>query len=165
MFFISGVNNRVAARSRSIQLESSATEAQRVLGSEHEFGLGFELQFELGFKFHYELEIEFGYELELKFQCELEFFLFISYVFSSPASTCRLGKSKFTFFYQFFRRSPSSVSTSRLGNDFSLFLPLQDPILDQKRSLGEIEMHPAERIGDAEEPRGDQEFARECSQE
>ena len=102
MFFISGVSNRVAARSRSIQLESSATEAQLVLGSEHEFGLGFELQFELGFKFHYELEIEFGYELELKFQCELEFFLFISYVFSSPASTCRLGKSKFMFFYNFF---------------------------------------------------------------
>ena len=118
MFFISGVSNRVAARSRSIRLESNATEAQLVLSSEHEFGLGFELQFELGFKFHYELEIEFGYELELKFQCELEFFLFISYVFNSPASTCRLGKSKFMFFYQLFRRSPSSASTSRLGNDF-----------------------------------------------
>ena len=77
-------------------------EAQLVLGSEHEIGLGFELQFELGFKFHYELEIEFGYELELKSQCEPEFFLFISYVFSSPASTCRLGKSKFAFFYHFF---------------------------------------------------------------
>ena len=42
---------------------------------------------------------------------------------------------------------------------FYVFLPLQDPILDQKRSLGEVEMHPAERIGDAGEPRGDQEFA------
>ena len=42
---------------------------------------------------------------------------------------------------------------------FSLSLPLQDPILDQKRSLGEAEMHPAEHIGDADEPWGDQEFA------
>ena len=41
----------------------------------------------------------------------------------------------------------------------SLFLTLQGPTLDQKRSLGEVEMHPAESIGDAEEPRGDQELA------